>query len=209
MQSTSNKIRKPSQRRSRERVEAILKAAKELIAEKGSAQLKIQELAKKANVTAGSIYQYFPDKSTIIHAVFEQYLERIRNFFDAANLQLNSLEDLSKASHELLMQYMDLYRTEPVLRDILAIAEADKRIQNQDIEDTDRNTRFIAELTSHLIPKERQEDFRRYIFMLMHTSNSVIQLSMYLEKTDKQEAEKMLEMFQTLFSVEAFQRFLE
>lgn len=209
MQSTQNKTRTPTQKRSKERVEAILNAAKELIEEKGSSQLKIQELAKKANVTAGSIYQYFPDKSAIIHALFEQYLERVRSFFNTTQLQIHSLEELSEASYQLHMQYVNLYKTEPVLRDILAIAEADKRIQNQDIEDTEKNTNIIAELTKHLIPKERQEEFRRYIFMLIHTTNSVIQLSMYLEKKDSQEAEKMLEMYQSLFSVEAFKRFLE
>ena len=47
-------VRVPRQQRSRDRVEAILEAARALIGEKGSAGLKIQEIAERAKITAGS-----------------------------------------------------------------------------------------------------------------------------------------------------------
>ena len=46
--------RQPSQARSKKRVDAILKASKQLISEKGSAKLKIHDIAERAEVTPAS-----------------------------------------------------------------------------------------------------------------------------------------------------------
>jgi Bacterial regulatory proteins, tetR family len=54
--------KEPSQERSRERVAAVLSAARELIAEGGLASLKTGLLAERAGVPIGTIYQFFPDK---------------------------------------------------------------------------------------------------------------------------------------------------
>ena len=52
-----------AQQRSRERLERILAAASELIAEKGSDQVKMSELAELAGISIGSLYQYFPTRA--------------------------------------------------------------------------------------------------------------------------------------------------
>ena len=64
--------RAPTQRRSIERVERILACATALIAERGSDQMKMSEVADMAGISIGSLYQYFPDKSAIIYALAER-----------------------------------------------------------------------------------------------------------------------------------------
>ena len=54
--------RNPRQHRSKERVAIILEAVKALIEENGIANLKINDIAKRANTSPSSIYQYFSDK---------------------------------------------------------------------------------------------------------------------------------------------------
>ncbi len=58
--------RAPSQKRSRERVERMLTAASEVITEQGSDAMRMGEVAERAGVSIGSLYQYFPDKGSII-----------------------------------------------------------------------------------------------------------------------------------------------
>src|SRR4051794_33159501 len=65
--------RAPSQQRSRDRVERILAVAAELIAKGGSDAMKMSELAEQADISIGSLYQYFPDKSAIILTLAARY----------------------------------------------------------------------------------------------------------------------------------------
>ncbi len=65
--------RMPNQERSRARVEHMLNCAIAVIAEKGSEAMTMSELARLADVSIGSLYQYFPDKSAIIRALAEHY----------------------------------------------------------------------------------------------------------------------------------------
>ena len=81
-----NDRRQPAQERSRKRVDAILQAAKELISEKGSAQLKIHEIAERADVTPASIYQYFPSKNSISHALAERSFGQMQEIIQAISL---------------------------------------------------------------------------------------------------------------------------
>ena len=65
--------RSPSQQRSRERVERMLSAASALIAEQGSDAMRMGEVAERAGVSIGSLYQFFPDKRAIVWALAERY----------------------------------------------------------------------------------------------------------------------------------------
>src|SRR6187200_3383987 len=67
--------RMPTQQRSRERVERMLAAATALIAEQGSDALRMSEVAERAGVSIGSLYQFFPDKSAIVGTLVERYNE--------------------------------------------------------------------------------------------------------------------------------------
>lgn len=65
----------PSQQRSRENVDRILKAAARLLKQKGYDYLTTISIAEEANAAVGSVYQYFPNKHAIIFALFEEWLE--------------------------------------------------------------------------------------------------------------------------------------
>ena len=66
------KRRTPSQRRSRERVKAILDAAAELIVREGVDSLSTRAIADRAGVAVASLYQYFAHKDEIVLALVEQ-----------------------------------------------------------------------------------------------------------------------------------------
>ena len=65
--------RQPNQRRSRERVERILDCATKLIGEVGSDAMRMSELARRAGMSIGALYQYFPDKAAILRTLAERY----------------------------------------------------------------------------------------------------------------------------------------
>nr|MDJ0726535.1 helix-turn-helix domain-containing protein [Prochloraceae cyanobacterium] len=70
--------RQPQQKRSKERVEKILDAAAEIFAEIGYDRATTQDIATRAETAIGSLYQFFPDKLAIFHALELRHLERVR-----------------------------------------------------------------------------------------------------------------------------------
>ena len=63
-QITSRK--KPQQARSNDLVAAILEAAIQVLAKEGAQRFTTTRVAEKAGVSVGSIYQYFPNKASIL-----------------------------------------------------------------------------------------------------------------------------------------------
>jgi AcrR family transcriptional regulator len=72
-----NLRRQPQQKRGQQRVEKILVAAAEVFAAAGFAAATIQQIADRANTAVGSIYQFFPDKLAIFHALFTKHLQQV------------------------------------------------------------------------------------------------------------------------------------
>ncbi len=64
--------RTPVQERSRERVQDILIATRELLGEGGVDAVTTRALAERAAVSVAAIYQYFPNRDAIIDAYLEQ-----------------------------------------------------------------------------------------------------------------------------------------
>lgn len=69
--------RLPKQKRSRERVERILDAAAFVFAEVGYEAATTHAIAARAATAIGSLYQFFPDKLAIFHALEERHMEQV------------------------------------------------------------------------------------------------------------------------------------
>ena len=65
--------RVPRQARSRALVEAILEATARVLAERGYAGTNTNLVAERAGVSVGSVYQYFPNKDSLITALHERH----------------------------------------------------------------------------------------------------------------------------------------
>src|SRR5882762_3490309 len=110
----SSPRRLPAQQRSRERLDRILAAASELIARSGSDQVKMSEVAERAGISIGSLYQYFPEKSAIIRSLAERYSAESRRCIEEALAAVTDLEGLLAAYESLVDQYYQLFLAEPV-----------------------------------------------------------------------------------------------
>lgn len=113
-------IREPKQKRAVEKKEKIIDAGFELICINGYYNTNTAEIAKKANVSTGIIYQYFKDKHDIFMAGLEKYGDDIfypmlkvkDNIFNADEFQIimrNMIDNyiknhkVSSTAHEEIM----------------------------------------------------------------------------------------------------------
>lgn len=65
--------KQPRQGRSREMVERILVAAREVLVDQGFDRFSTNRVAQAAGVSPGSLYQYFPDKASILDVLVDRY----------------------------------------------------------------------------------------------------------------------------------------
>ena len=63
-------------------MERVLEAAGNIFAEKGFDAATTEEIAERAGVSIGSLYQYFPNKEALFEAIADQYLARSRRVFE-------------------------------------------------------------------------------------------------------------------------------
>ena len=82
-------LKAPRQKRSRERVQLILAATRSQLEQDGIRALSTNSIAARAKIPVSSIYQYFPDKEAVLAAVYEEYLEHIRNTYVAVDTAEN------------------------------------------------------------------------------------------------------------------------
>lgn len=68
--------KKPVQGRSRVTVEAIIEAAARLFVRDGYANTTTNRIAELAGVSVGSLYEYFPNKASILFALLTRQVER-------------------------------------------------------------------------------------------------------------------------------------
>ena len=68
----------PTQARSQARVSRILEAAAEVVDEVGYDAATTNMIARRARCSIGSLYQFFPNKAALLHALALQYTEEMR-----------------------------------------------------------------------------------------------------------------------------------
>lgn len=104
--------RAPQQARSRARVEAIFGAATRILDTEGVEGLTMRRIVAESGVTTGTLYQFFEDKSALLTAVAQQYMDT----FSTAMTSL--IEQASSAPWPELVDilfdnYVALYRQNP------------------------------------------------------------------------------------------------
>lgn len=73
----------PKQERSRLTVAAILEATTQILTEKGYEKTNTNLIAERAGVSIGSLYQYFPNKKSLIIALREQHSQEIAELLES------------------------------------------------------------------------------------------------------------------------------
>ena len=73
--------REPQQARGQRRVDAILDATEQVLAQSGYEGVTTNAIAARANTSIGSLYQFFPNKDAILQALGIRYLDRMRDYF--------------------------------------------------------------------------------------------------------------------------------
>lgn len=161
-------VRSPKQARSQQRVDLILSAARRIIADRGSANLSIADVAAEAGITPGSIYQYFPNRSAVIAELAGRYLTELGEQM-AERLALSPADYHSAADliDDLVELFFQRNLQDPVMRDIMQGLVADKTLRELDLQDTQAKVDLVCNSLRPIIPSQRQQDFPLTVFLMI------------------------------------------
>lgn len=176
--------RQPTQARARERVERLLSVATEMIAETGSDAMRMTELAERAGVPIGSLYQYFPDKAAILRLLAIRVMERVREMLRRTIEGLNDPKEALARIDLALVGYYQLFLTEPVTRDIWSATQSDKALQELDIEDSRVNAGLFFDAMKPIVPKHNHARLKAASFLLMQLSGAAVRLAIAVDRKE-------------------------
>lgn len=142
----------PTQKRSRDRQERILSVAQLLIAAKGSDNLRMSEIARDANISIGSLYQYFPEKGSILCALAQRYHAAC---IDAINLVLPTLlspQSFAVGYGRLVDDYYQLLLSEPAMCDIWSSLQTEPRLRVIEMKASQECSAILAQTIMRIRP---------------------------------------------------------
>ena len=129
----------------RERGTLILDVVEEVLLEKGYHEMSMDEIAARAGVAKGTLYQHFPSKSDLIFALFERNLQAI----EAVIVEVSATATTARAKLEAILAWVYreqsgthgrvlqvLYSNEDIRRSLI-----DKKAQHRE-----RSEQLIARL---------------------------------------------------------------
>lgn len=187
--------RTPTQQRSRERQERILCVATQLIASKGSDQLKMSEIAERSEISIGSLYQYFPDKSSVIRTLAERYNMESRRCIEQALGAVEDVSGLQAAYSGLLDQYYEIVLATPAMRDIWSGMQADKHLLSLELEESRIAGGILAEAMLRVYPHSDAQQVRDSAFLIWQLGEATMRLAI---SCGPQEGRGLVEAFKRM-----------
>ena len=134
--------KRPTQARANALIDAVLEASIQVLAQEGAARFTTARVAKRAGVSVGSLYQYFPNKAAILFRLQSDEWRRTTDLWleILSDNQQPPLERLRNLVHVFIQSECDeaeirgalddaapLYRDAPEAQEIMA--EGDKIFQ--------------------------------------------------------------------------------
>lgn len=144
------------QSRARETVEAILGASRQIVSRHGVGRLNTNHIAEIAGVSIGSLYQYFPGKDAVLHALIEREFNHNVDAFlarvDAIDPERVPLDDAIACIVNLVFDAQVEHR--PFYRQLLLAALSFKHLRFT----LDNDARVLAAVRAKLLGYGPQVD---------------------------------------------------
>ncbi|SHN12245.1 TetR/AcrR family transcriptional regulator [Rhizobacter sp. OV335] len=172
-QTTLTPRKAPRQARSRATVDAILDAAARVLVERGYAATTTNAVAEVAGVSVGSLYQYFPNKDSLIAALHDRHGRQMSALLDAALLRHRGAS-LPEALAGVIESAVKAHQLDADLHRVLEKQVLGLDQFPGDDESVDEIERRLRELLEAYRAEIVVEDLRLATWMLMHAVHALI-----------------------------------
>ena len=150
--------RLPTQARARLSVEAVLRAAGAEIERDGLDKLTTKRIAAAAGLSVGGLYEYFPNKESIVSALAAQWMAQILEAIDMVHPRHGGGRDILSYLNDQVALVARLYQDQPglgALIDMLSAVPALRELtHNHDEAVTASVASALAHYAPHALPQQ-------------------------------------------------------
>nr|WP_206038168.1 TetR/AcrR family transcriptional regulator [Rhodococcus sp. HNM0569] len=174
--------RRPTQERSRRKFEALLAASRELLVDVGFESFTCEEVASRADVPIGTLYQFFANKYVIVCELNRQDLAGVQHELEQFNGEVPSLDWL-RFLNSFVDHLAGLWTSDPSRREVwLAMQSTPSTRATGAIHEkafAEQIARMLAPLTPHT-PRARRKMMAE---VLVHVVYSMLNFSVQDEQS--------------------------
>lgn len=184
---TASTSKQPRQARSRARVTRILDVSSKLIRRAGLARLTMSSIARAAKIPIGSLYQYFPSKSALVHRLFQ---ERLAKFNQMALKRLGPVRTRVESAAAVRKLVREIYRgnrEDAVMQEIWAGVQADRDIRHIHLQDNEFYTSLFAQMAGRVGVRLRGRQLVNRVRVVNEMWDGVIRLIILRPKAEAKE----------------------
>jgi AcrR family transcriptional regulator len=85
---------------------AILEAARAVFAELGYGQASVRDIVRRTDLAAGTFYNYFPDKESVLRALVEDNSAVVQERLREARARAETMEDFVRDGYRVYFEYI-------------------------------------------------------------------------------------------------------
>lgn len=169
--------KKPQQERSIQRLEAILEAAVERFLEKGVVETTMSEIALRAGISIGSLYQFFPQKAAVIKALHERFSAQLEGFIRQIFAEVKTLDEAAERASESLIELHAMFREQRIYMALWQAIVVNKDLSQLSNEFHEQLIASFYRDLAHLVPQSEFERFRVNIKLMILATGEVIRFT--------------------------------
>lgn len=162
----------PRQDRSKVTVEAILEATTRILVEEGYDKANTNRIAERAGISIGSLYQYFPNKESLMTALMEQHAREMAELIETKLSQLFD-SPLEIVIPEIVTAVIAAHAIDPRLHQVLSeeipCSERSPQMQQAD----DRIATLLRTYLARWCDVIRPQNIEMTVFILSRTVDAL------------------------------------
>ena len=162
----------PRQDRSRVTVEAILEATTRILVEEGYDKANTNRIAQRAGISIGSLYQYFPNKESLIAALMEQHAQEMAELVETKLARLFD-SPLEIVIPEIVSAVVAAHAIDPKLHQVLSEEIPHSERSPQMYRAQERIAKTLAAYLHHWRDCIQPQNTELTVFILSRTVDSL------------------------------------
>jgi len=150
--------RTPNQARSRDTVATILKAAGNAIERDGLDRLTTRRIASKAGISVGALYEYFPNKQSIVYALVNDWMARSFKVLDDSHPVHGGEKDMLSYLGTQIDRMTQLYRDQPGIGTLITMVSSVPELGEAVRAHDERSANSVTSALLHFAPQADPQD---------------------------------------------------
>ncbi len=167
--------KQPAQGRSRFTVRQLVEAAARVFEEHGYAGANTNRIAERAGVSIGSLYQYFPNKESILAVLLEQHTQEVANAVEAIRRHVaEEPHDLVGVLEHFVEDMVELHSKNPRLQHVLLDEAPRPPHLKARLQELEQAAVESTEILLRANPQVRVEDHRTAAYLAVQSIETLV-----------------------------------